>query len=317
VRRFVGRRLAATLLVLVASTMVVFGFLHLAPGDPAHILLAGRPTSQEAIDAIRAKYALDQPLPVQYVVWVGRLLTGDFGESMKERAPVLDAVLPRFWTTLELSVYAGLLMLVAGISLGILSAVFRSGAVDSVSSIGALVAASVPSYVTAVVLIAVFAVALNWFPALGSGKGGLDTVYHLTLPAIALALSGIAIVMRATRSSMIEALAAEYVETARIRGFSGSRVILKHALRSALIPVVTISGVMLGYLLSGAILVEYAFGLNGMGNLLVKSVQGLDYAVVQAIALIFTAEFLIISLTVDLLYAVIDPRVRLGMRAEA
>jgi peptide/nickel transport system permease protein len=308
---YIGRRAASMFVVLFAASIVVFLFLHLAPGDPAQILLAGRPTTEEALAAVRAKYALDQPLPVQYISWIGNVLQGDLGESIKGRDEVIDVLRPRLTTTLALTAYAALLMLVIGIPLGIVSAVRRSGVVDVTASLGALIAASIPPYVSGVVLIAIFAVALGWFPALGSGSGGTDTFYHLTLPAIALALSAIAMVSRVTRISMIDALATEYVETARIRGFSSRRVILKHAFRSALIPVVTVSGVVVGYLLSGAILVEYTFGLNGIGSLLVSSVQGLDYAVVQAIALIITAEFLLISLVVDILYAVIDPRVRL------
>lgn len=296
--------------VLFASSIVVFGFLHLAPGDPARILLAGRPVTEEVLDAVRKKYALDKPLPVQYATWISDILKGDLGNSVKARDTVARIVGSRLPITLALTAYAVLIMLIIGIPLGILSAVYRSGAVDMSSSLLTLIAASVPPYVSAVVLIVLFAVTLGWFPALGAGSGGLDRLHHLTLPAIALALSAIAIISRVTRVSMIEALAADYVETARIRGFSGPRIVLKHALRSALVPVVTVSGVVIGYLLSGAVLVEYAFGLNGLGSLLVGSVQGLDYAVVQALALLFTAEFLIINLVVDVLYAWIDPRIR-------
>lgn len=313
--RYLLRRAASMLLVLATSSVVVFGFLHLAPGDPAQILMAGRPATEQALNAIRQKYALDQPLPVQYATWAGRLLQGDFGDSIKERDTVVRVITPRLGTTLALTGYAALIMLLIGIPLGIASAVYRSGLLDVAASTGALVVASIPAYVSAVVLIAVFAVALGWFPALGVGSGLGDMIYHLTLPAIALALSALAIVSRVTRLSMIDALQTEFVETARIRGFSTRRVVLKHAFRSALIPVVTISGVVVGYLLSGAILVEYAFGLNGVGALLVGSVQGLDYAVVQAIALLFTAEFLVINFAVDVLYAVIDPRIRLAGRS--
>lgn len=313
---YLARRVASMLLVLVASSVVIFAFLHLAPGDPALLLLAGRPTTEQAVEAIREKYALDRPLPVQYATWIGDIAKGDLGDSIRGHDSVVHVVVPRLGTTLALTAYAALLMLLLGIPLGILSAVFRNGAIDVVSSVGALVATAIPPYVSAVVLIVLFAVVLNWFPALGAGSGGFNTLYHLTLPAIALSLSALALVSRVTRISMVEALDAEYVETARIRGFSGARVILKHAFRSALIPIVTVTGVVIGYLLSGAILVEYAFGLNGMGALLVSSVQALDYAVVQAIALIFTAEFLVINLIVDLLYAVIDPRVRLVRQPE-
>lgn len=297
-------------LVLVASSVVVFGFLHLAPGDPAQILLAGRPVTAAVLDTVRKKYALDEPLVVQYTIWIAQVARGDLGDSIRERDAVAKVVAPRFRVTLALTGYAALIMLLAGIPIGIVSAMRRSGPVDLLASLGALVAASVPPYVSAVILIVIFAVFLNWFPALGAGSGGLDTLYHLTMPAFALALSALAIISRITRLSMIEALATDYVETARIRGLSTVRVVLKHAFRSALVPVVTVSGVVIGYLLSGAVLVEYAFGVNGLGALLVGSVQGRDYAVVQAIALLFTAEFLAINLIVDLLYAIIDPRIR-------
>src|SRR3990172_7132918 len=250
---YVGRRAASMLVVLFAASIIVFLFLHLAPGDPATILLAGRPTTEEALTAVRAKYALDQPLPVQYLTWIGNVLQGDLGESIKGRDEVLNVLRPRLVTTLALTAYAAVLMLLIGIPLGIVSAVRRGGAVDATASFGALIVASIPPYVSGVVLIAIFAVALGWFPALGLGSGVADTFYHLTLPAIALALSAIAMVSRVTRVSMIGALATEYEETARIRGFSSRRIVLKHALRSALIPVVTVSGVVVGYLLSGAI----------------------------------------------------------------
>jgi len=311
-RAYVAKRIASMLFVLFASSVVVFGFLHLAPGDPAVLLLAGRPINEQALDAVRTKYALNEPLPVQYLTWVTNIAHGDLGESIKAHDSVLNVIAPRMGTTFSLTAYAALLMLLLGIPLGVVGAVFRSGPVDVVSTAGALLLAAIPPYVSAVVLIAVFAVVLQWFPAFGVGRGASDTIYHLTLPAIALSLSSLALVSRVTRLSMIDALDVEYVETARIRGFSTPRVVLKHAFRSALVPVVTVSGVVMGYLLSGAILVEYAFGLNGMGALLVSSVQGLDYAVVQAIALVFAAEFLIINLVVDLLYAVIDPRIRLA-----
>lgn len=302
------------LLVLFASSIIVFSFLHLAPGDPAQILLAGRPVTEAALDAVRKKYALDEPFVVQYTTWISNVLQGDLGNSIKERDTVINVIKPRISVTVTLTAYAALIMLTVGIPLGVASAVRRSGPIDLLASVGALVLASVPSYVSAVVLIVIFAVTLNWFPALGTGSGGLDTLYHLTMPAIALAISALAIISRVTRLSMIETLAMDYVETARIRGFSGSRVIFKHALRSALIPVITVSGVVVGYLLSGAVLVEYAFGLNGLGALLVGSVQGLDYAVVQAVALLFTTQFLIINFVVDVLYAVIDPRMRIATR---
>jgi peptide/nickel transport system permease protein len=217
--------------------------------------------------------------------------------------------------TLELTAYAALLILLIGIPLGILSAAFRSRGFDFAASTFSLMMGSIPAYVTGIVLIVVFAVEAKLLPAFGTGSGFTGSIRHLTLPAVALALSAIALISRTTRIAMIQSLESEYVEAARIRGLSESRVLLKHGLRGALIPVITIGGVVVGYLLSGAILVEYVFGLDGVGMLLVRSVQALDYPVVQAIALIITAEFLLINLIVDLLYGVIDPRVRLRPEA--
>jgi peptide/nickel transport system permease protein len=309
------KRVLAQFLVLFASSIVIFGMLHVAPGDPATVLLGGHPT-QSAIENIRHKYELDKPLPVQYAHWVRRIVHGNFGESVSARDSVWNVIRPRLETTVLLTTFAAILMVLLGVPIGILSAVFRNGVVDVSATAGSLAFAAIPAYVVGLVLIVVFGVELQWFPTLGGGEAGgfngrLD---HLTLPAIALSLSAFALVSRVTRSSMITALDSEHVEGARIRGFSERRVVLKHGLRSALVPVVTIAGVQTGYLLAGAILVEYTFGLNGIGRLLVTSVQNKDYAVVQAIALLITAAFLVISLVVDLLYGVIDPRVRLVRR---
>lgn len=312
---YVLRRLLATLLVLFASSVLIFGMLRLGPGDPAVVLLGGHPT-KVALQNIRQKYGFDKPLPIQYFHWVERVVGGNFGESVSARDTVWHVITPRLETTLLLTAFAAILMILLGVSLGIMSAVFRNGAVDVSVTAGTLAFAAIPAYVVGLALIVIFGVKLHWFPTLGGGeaegfRGRLD---HLVLPAIALALAALAMISRVTRSSMITALQSEHVEGARIRGFSERRVVLKHALRSALVPVVTVAGVQTGYLLAGAILVEYTFSLNGVGRLLVLSVQNKDYAVVQAITLLITAAFLLISLVVDLLYGVIDPRVRLVSR---
>jgi peptide/nickel transport system permease protein len=310
---YVARRVASLVAVLLASTVLVFVLLHLAPGDPATVLLGGRPATAAELQSIRDKYDLEKPLPVQYAAWLGRVGHGDLGESVAARDTVAHVVGPRLGTTLLLTLYAMILILVIGIPLGIASGVFRSGFFDLASTFGSLAFASVPAYVMGLVLLVLFGVELHWFPTLGGGEGGLgDRLYHLTLPAISLALSSMALVSRVTRSAVVAELASEHVDAARIRGFSERRVVVKHALRGALIPVLTVSGVVFGYLLAGAILVEYTFGISGIGSLLVSAVQGKDFAVVQAIALIVTAEFLVLSLVVDLLYGVVDPRVKLA-----
>jgi peptide/nickel transport system permease protein len=314
--RYAANRAVAQVLVLLASTVVVFLMLHLAPGDPATVLLGGRPASAATIENLREKYHLGDPLYVQYGTWLSHAVRGDFGTSVSGHDSVMAVVGPRLATTLMLTTYAALLMILIGVPLGILSGVFRNGAVDVGVTFGALTFTAIPAYVMGLVLMLVFGVELGWLPTLGGGDGGgfSGRLEHLTLPAIALALSALAMVSRVTRSSMITALRSEHVEGARIRGLSERRVVLKHALRSGLVPVVTIAGVQTGYLLAGAVLVESTFGINGIGRLLVSSVQGKDFAVVQAIALIITAAFLLINLLVDLLYGVIDPRVRIAGR---
>jgi peptide/nickel transport system permease protein len=224
---------------------------------------------------------------------------------------------PRVVPTLELTLLASLIIVLGGIGLGLLSALRAGGPLDLGVSLVVLVAAAVSPAIMALLLISVFAIELGWFPALGLGEGGVDRLEHLILPAFALAASLVALVARTTRISMIRTLNQEFIETARSRGLSNRTVVVKHAFRHALIPVVTISGLIAGYLLSGAVLVEFAFGLNGLGGLLAESVGSKDFAVVQAIALILVAAFLIINLVVDLLYALIDPRVRLQAAGRA
>jgi peptide/nickel transport system permease protein len=311
--KYLAARFASQVVVLLASTVIVFALLHLAPGNPATLLNGGHPPSASSIRYFDARYGLNRALPVQYGLWLWHLLGGNFGESIAAHSSVASVLAPRISLTLLLTAYAAVIMIVFGVTTGILSAVVRSGPFDLFATLSALTFTAVPTYVTGVVLAVVFGVDLAWFPAVGGGDvGSLATrLDHLTLPAIALGLSSLALVSRITRSAVIGELESDHVFGARVRGFSPPRVVAKHALRGSMVPVVTIVGAQIGYLLSGAIVIEYAFGLNGLGSLLVSSVQGKDYAVVQAIALFVTAEFLAISLIVDLLYGVIDPRVRL------
>ena len=312
--RYVGIRLATTVGVLLASTVIVFFLLHVGPGNPATLLNGGHAPNASTLKYFNARYGLNHSLPDQYLIWLGHLLHGDFGESIAAHSSVTSVLAPRIGVTLLLTGYAVLLMVVFGVAIGVLSGVVRNGPFDLAATLGSLTFTAIPTYVTGVVLAVLFGVDLAWFPAEGGGDTGsvFTRLDHLTLPAIALALSSLALVSRITRSAVIGELESDHVFGARVRGFSRRRVVVKHALRGSMIPVVTIIGAQIGYLLSGAIVIEYAFGLNGLGTLLVESVQGKDYAVVQAIALLVTAEFLFISLIVDLLYGVIDPRVRLA-----
>jgi peptide/nickel transport system permease protein len=311
--RYVASRIALQFAVLIASTILIFFLLHLAPGNPATLLNGGHPPSPATLKYFNRLYGFNRPLPVQYLIWLRHLVTGNLGTSVATRTSVASVIAPRIGLTLFLTIYAVAIMVVVGVPLGIVSAVFRSGPSDFLASVGTLTFTAIPTYVTGVVMAVVFGVELQWFPALGGGDTGsfLARLDHLTLPAVALGLSSLALASRITRSAVISELEKPHVTGARARGFSGPRVVAKHAVRGSLVPVVTIVGAQIGYLLGGAVVIEYAFGLNGLGTLLVSSVQGKDYAVVQAIAVFITAEFLLISLIVDLLYGLIDPRVRL------
>ena len=311
--RYVATRVAMQIAVLIASTIIIFFLLHLAPGDPATLLNGGHPPSPATLKYFNRLYGFDRPLPEQYLIWLRHVVQGNLGTSVATRTSVASVLLPRIGLTLFLTIYAVAIMVVIGVPLGIVSAVFRSGPSDFLASVGTLTFTAIPTYVTGVVMAVFFGVVLQWFPALGGGDTGsfLTRLDHLTLPAVALGLSSMALASRITRSAVIGELDKPHVTGARARGFSAPRVVAKHAVRGAMVPVVTIVGAQVGYLLGGAVVIEYAFGLNGLGTLLVSSVQGKDYAVVQAIALFITAEFLLISLLVDLLYGVIDPRVRL------
>jgi peptide/nickel transport system permease protein len=311
VARYILRRLAGAIPLLVVASFIVFSFIHVAPGSPEKILLAGKRVDAETLQAIRDHYHLDDPFLVQYGNWLANAVTGDLGDSIVFKDSVTDVVAPRIVPTLQLAGYATLLIVLGGLGIGIVSAIRRGTLLDTAVSVVTLVGSSVAAYVSGILLIVVFSVEVGWFPVFGLGGGGLDRLYHLTLPAIALAIALAALVARCTRAEMGKALAQEFVETARSRGFSERRVIGKHALRNALIPVITISGLVAGFLISSSVLVEYTFGLNGLGALLIQAVQTRDFPVVQAVALLMTAAFVFINLLVDVLYAIADPRVRL------
>lgn len=308
---YVLRRLLGAIPLLIITSFIVFSFVHIAPGSPEQVLVAGRNVDEETLQAIRDRYRLDDPFLVQYGNWLKNAATGDLGESIVFSDSVTNVVGPRILPTVQLALYALLLIVLFGFPLGLLTGVKRDSHLDTTVSGLTLVGSSISTYVSGILLIAVFSVALGWFPVFGLGDSGLDRLYHLTLPAIALAIALSALVARVTRASVGVALEQEFVETARSRGFSERRVIGKHALRSALVPVVTITGLVFGFLIAGAVLVEFTFGLNGLGALLIQAVRTRDFPVVQAVTLVFTVAFIVINLLVDLLYAVVDPRVRL------
>jgi peptide/nickel transport system permease protein len=292
-----------------ASTVVIFGALSLAPGSPIAFLSGGRTLSPQQKAALRAYYHLNDPIWTRYWRWLTGLLHGNLGESLAFREPVTTVLGPRLETTLFLVVYAGFLIVAAGVVLGVVAARAPRG-VDAAITALTTVGLATPAFVAAVGLTLVFAVRLAWFPVFGSGSGFAGRLEHLTLPAIALAIGGVALIARITRAAVRTELASEHVETARSRGLSELRVLRRHAVRNALIPVTTAAGLTVGSLLAGTTVVETAFGIDGGGSLLVQSVEIKDFPVVQAVCLLLVVAFAVINTCVDLLYTVIDPRIR-------
>ncbi|MFD8014643.1 ABC transporter permease [Streptomyces sp. NPDC058955] len=311
--RFLIGRLAGLVAVLFVTSVVVFGTIHLAPGDPVTFLLHGRPASPETVAALRAEHHLDDPLVVQYVTWLGDVLGGDLGRSAQYHQDVTALLGSRLPGTALLVGYAALLVAVLGVGTGILAAL-RPGLLDKTVLIGTGVATATPAFVTAIALVSLFSVQLGWFPGPGGGAAeGLGPRLHqLTLPAFALALTFAGLLARVTRSAMLDELGREHVEVARARGVAGRAVVRRHVLRNALGPVVTVGGTMLAGLLISTAIVETAFDVPGLGSLLVQSVTSQDFAVVQAITLLSVAAFVVVNLAVDLLAPLIDPRLSPG-----
>ena len=305
-------RIGALLLTVVVSSLVVFFSRFLVPGDPVSFLLRGRSPSPEAVAEVTALYGLDKSPIEQYAVWVAGILRGDFGRSLQYRQDVVEVLADRMPVTLGLVLISGTMIAVLGLAAGTVAALTRGRMADRaiVASMSAL--AAVPSFVGSIALIAVFAVRLGWFPTFGSGQGFWDGLHHLVLPALALALSFIALVGRVTRSAMVDQLAREHVEVARSRGISPARVVRRHVLRNSLGPILTVSGMLVAGLLVSSAIVEQAFGLSGLGSLLVQSVDRLDFPVVQAIVLLVVVAFVAINTLVDLLTPLIDPRANAG-----
>ncbi|MFF4647155.1 ABC transporter permease [Streptomyces sp. NPDC001389] len=314
---FAVRRVAETAATLLVASFVVFGALYLAPGNPASFLLAGRSASPEALAAVNARYHLDDPFLVRYLRWLGDVLHGDFGRSITYRTDVSRLLADRLPTTLVLIAMSLVVVVAVGLLLGRIAAV-RGGATDSAILVTTTLAVGTPSFVAAVLLQGLFAVDLGWFPSSGTGEGGFgDLVRHLVLPSVALALYLIGMLARVTRSAMLEALDSEHVTVARSRGVPERQVIRRHVFRNSLGTVLTTGGLIVSTLLVCTILVETAFSVGGIGQLLELSTTTKDFPTVQAISLIIVALFMTVNLLVDLALPLVDPRVTLGSRRDA
>ncbi|MBL3688391.1 ABC transporter permease [Leucobacter chromiireducens subsp. chromiireducens] len=287
--------------------------LYLAPGSPLSFVLGPRGGTPEQIARVTAQYHLDDPFLVRYFAWIGDLFTGDLGDSVVYRQPVADLIGGRVGTTVALIALATLIIAVLGVGLGLLGSL-RGGWADQVVTTLATLGLATPAFVIGVALISVFAVGLGWFPTNGSGSGGLDTLFHLILPAAALAVASTAYQARITRASVLEEAGREHVQTAVARGLRTNLIVRRHILRNALIPITTVLGLTVATLIAGAVVIENVFALDGLGSLLVRAILQRDFAVVQAVILVLVIAFVVINAIVDFLYTIIDPRIQLGSK---
>ena len=309
---YVLRRLAIAIPTLLLVSVLVFSLLKFLPGDPA-IALAGEERDPAVIEYLRQKYSLDQPLYVQYGKWLAGIVQGDFGLSIRTRLPIGEMIAQKLPVTIQLSVMAMILATLIGIPAGIIAALKRGTAADYGVSIIGLAGLSVPSFWLGIMLILLFAVTLGWFPSGGYVAfidSPLDNLRHTLLPSLVLGTAAAAIVMRHTRSAMLQVLKQDYVRTARAKGLKERIVVVRHVLRNSLVPVVTMSTLHLGELLSGAVLTEQVFGIPGFGKMIVDGVFSRDYAVVQAVVLCSAALFLLMNLLADIAYVILSPRLR-------
>lgn len=315
--RYLAVRAGQGLVTLLLASVVVFAGVRALPGDPA-LALAGEEATPETVAAIRDRLGLDGSLVEQYLRFLGSALTGDLGESTRTGTPVTELIAATLPVTAWLSLYAIVVAVVAGMAAGTLAAVYRGRGVDAAVSGLSLVSLSVPNFWLGLLAILYLAVGLGLFPASGYvavTDDPLRAVWHLTLPALILGTGLAAIVMRQTRASMVDTLTADFVRTARAKGVSRGAVVLRHALRNSLLVVLTIVGLQLGGLVSGAVVTERIFGLPGFGKLTLDSVFTRDYPVIQGVMLVVTLAYIVINLAVDVLYSVVDPRVRVEGRS--
>jgi peptide/nickel transport system permease protein len=312
VKTYVIRRLAALVPVALVVATMAFVLIHLAPGDPAAII-AGPDAPAEDVARIRSTLGLEQPLHVQLVRWYGRLVQGDLGQSIFLRKPVGEAILDRAEPTLLLTLAAILIAVLIGVPVGVLSARHHNTATDQAFMVFALLGISIPNFLLGLLFVLVFGVWLGWFPVAGYSPledGWLDTARSLVLPALALGLVQSALIARIARSSMLDVLREQYITTGRAKGLGERLVVYKHALRNALVPTVTVIGISVAVLVSGAVVVETVFNIPGLGRLIVSAVSRRDYPVVQGVVLVIAGLYMLVNLLVDLSYLIIDPRVK-------
>lgn len=309
---FIFRRLFSAIPTLILVSLFVFTLQKLLPGDPV-LAMAGEERDPAVMEYLRDKYRLNDPVPLQYIHWVGNVLQGDFGTSLRTEQPVTTLLASKLPVTIELALLALIIALLIGIPTGVISAVRKGTAVDYGANVVALSGISIPHFWLGILLIMIFAVKLQWLPASGFVPLAEDigqNLKTLVLPAFVLGAGLSGVLMRHTRSAMLEVLRADYVRTARAKGLFPRTVILKHALRNALMPIVTLTTLLFGELLGGAVLTEQVFSIPGFGKMIVDAVFNRDYAVVQGVVLCVAIGFLLLNLLADVLYRMINPRLR-------
>jgi peptide/nickel transport system permease protein len=311
---FIAKRFLTAIPTLIIVTLMVFGIQRMLPGDPA-LIIAGEQRDPEVIAYIRERYRLDEPVPVQYLAWLGQVLQGDLGRSIRTNQPVTELIWQKLPVTVELALLSMLVAVAIALPVGVISAVRKNTAIDHAGTLFALSGLSLPNFWLGIMLILLFSVQWNLLPASGYvefSRDPLGNLQRMIMPAFVLGTGLAAVLMRQLRSSMLDTLKQDYVRTAQAKGLLKRRVVLRHALRNALIPVITIFGLQLGALLSGAVLTEQVFTIPGFGKLVVDAVFNRDYAVVQGVVLFTSAAYIFINLLVDIAYALVNPRIQVG-----
>ena len=309
--KFILKRFVQMIFILFIASILIFAMIRISPSDPIASMTKGKKISEETRQSLEEKYHLDKSLPEQYIIWITNALRGDLGDSFEYKQSVNSLIAGRLPTTLQLVIMSAILALLIAVPVGIISAVKMNQATDRILSVLTLIFVASPVFLTAILLMLVFALNLHLFPTFGSGKSIVENIYYLFLPALALGLNMVALISRITRSNMIEQLNSNYTTTAIAKGIPYHRVVLKHCLKNAIIPVVTVASIQIGSMIVGAVLVENVFALGGVGDILIGAIKSSDYPVVQGITLMMVALFLVINLLVDIVYALIDPRIRL------
>jgi peptide/nickel transport system permease protein len=304
------KRLAQLVPILIVVSALVFFLVRLTPSDPVASITSGRKISVETRAALERQYHLDKPLPEQYLLWLGGALRGDLGYSFRYRQSVGSLLAARFPTTIQLVLMAAVFAVLLAVPFGVIAAVQKDTVIDRVLSGFMVFCVSSPPFLNAIVLMLIFALRFPIFPAFGAGHGVLQNCYYLALPAFALSLNMVALIGRIARDRMVGELKSSYALALRAEGLRRSGIVMGHCLKNALIPVITVAGIQIGSMVVGAVLVENVFALGGVGGLLVEAIKGSDYPIVQSVIMILVVVFLLLNMIVDLVYALLDPRIR-------